>query len=377
MPRRRHTGIIRLPGKKPKAYVAVRVDGKRQQRAKRFPIGTLDSVMLAWIEKTRDHYAPVIVAHGSFAEDVLIYLALPAVAAMRSVKQKAAHLALWVAALGGDRPRASITRDDIEAVLQAWLQTLAAPTVYHRRTALQSLYVALDGPHADNPVRRTTCPAAWQPRDQSVPFSTLVQILAAMPDARYVRRGIRQPSAAKVIAAVLLHTGVRGGDLLAVRRPDVNWSAATVQMPRSDKGQGAASWTLRLTAEGLAAWRAFDLANLYGAFDPAAVSHSYKRACRRVLGDDTPVHLYSMRHSVGADVYRETKDLATVGRLLGHTLGSRVTAQYARGANADVDRAALTALSAARAAEVPQQTTAPPALRPARTRRDLRKVSNA
>jgi integrase len=201
-------------------------------------------------------------------------------------------------------------------------------------------------------VRGTTRPDPWTPRDHSVSYTTLEQILAVMPDDRQPMPGIRQPAAAKLAVAVLMATGVRGVDLARVRRHDVNLDAATVQMPRSGKGKGAKNWTLRLTPEALKAWRAFDAANLYGAFSPAAVSRSFKRAARRVLGRDTQVHLYSLRHSVGADLYRTTGDLATVGRLLGHTPGSPVTEQYARGAHEDVDLAALAAFSARRAAVV-------------------------
>lgn len=99
------------------------------------------------------------------------------------------------------------------------------------------------------------------------------------------------------------------------------------------------------------------------------MSHSFKRAARHIEGPDTPIHLYSLRHSVGADVYREKGDLATVGRLLGHVPGSRATAQYALGANTDVDRAAILALGAARTAlSVPPAANELPAKLPARTK---------
>jgi integrase len=212
------------------------------------------------------------------------------------------------------------------------------------------MITTLDGPTAANAVRGTTRPDPWTPRDHSVDYATLEQILAAMPDERRPMTGIRQPSAAKVVVRVLMATGVRGADLLKVHRHDVNLDAGTVQMPRSGKGKGIKSWTCYLTPAGLDAWRAFDAADLYGAFNPAAVSRSFKRACRRVLGRNTRVHLYSLRHSVGADLYRESGDLATVGRLLGHTPGSPMTEQYARGAHEDVDRAALAAFHAQRAA---------------------------
>lgn len=327
--------------------VTVRVRGHLY--AKQFPIEKPVAEMRAWRELQIDTYGGRRAASGSFKADVETFLAKPEIAAQPYVRQTRKHLALWVASLGGDRSRVDITRDEIEAVIQQWLKVLAEPTVYHRRSALLSLFATLDGAGAANPVKESTCPKSWIPRDQSVAFPTLLRIVAAMPDARFVKKGVRLPSAAKLVAAVLLHTGWRGVDLLAVRRSHVHWQTATVDMPGSDKGEGAPPWTSHLTPDGLTVLRAFDVVNLYGAFNLEAVGHSFKRAARRVDGPDTPIHLYSLRHSVGADVYREKGDLATVGRLLGHVPGSRATAQYALGANADVDRAAVAALGAARA----------------------------
>jgi len=312
---------------------------------------TLDvSAMRAW-QETQRRLAPYVPDQGTFAADVLAYFAKPVVAAAPYIDQRRAHLALAVEALGADRTSASITSDDVEGLLQSWLKAGLAPaTVYHRRSSLSAFFTMLNGASGTNPVRGTTKPAPWTPRDHAVPRATVLQLLEAMPDERRPMKGIRQPSVARLVVRVLMETGVRGADLRKVRRSDVDWTAGTVTMPRSGKGKGARSWTLRLTVEGLEALRAFDVANLYGAFSLAAVSHSFKRAARRVLGPDTSVHLYSLRHSVGADLYRTTGDLATVGRLLGHTPGSPVTEQYARGAHEDVDRQALAALAAARAA---------------------------
>ncbi len=304
--------------------------------------------MRAWREQQVDRHGGRRGKSGSFRADVATFLAKPEIAAQPYVGQTAAYLDLWLDELGGDRPRASITRDEIEAVLQRWLKRYAEATVYHRRTALLSLWVMLDGADAANPVRGTTCPKAWTPRDQSVPFSTLSTIVDAMPSWRFVKKGVRRPSAAKLVSAVLLHTGWRGVDFLEVRRPHVSWQFGTVKMPGSDKGRGSPPWTAYLTKDGLAALQAFDAADLYGKFSEEAVSHSFKRAARRIDGPDTTIHLYSLRHSVGADQYRTSKDLGIVGRTLGHVPGSRATAQYALGANADVDRAAASALGAAR-----------------------------
>jgi integrase len=343
---------IRRKGKKWEVYV--RVSGTLRT-------STFDELdvpkMRAWQEQQRGS-APGVPVKGSFAEDVAAHLAKPVVAAMPSIDQRRAHLLLAIEALGADRPSASITSDDIESMIQAWLKAGLAPaTVYHRRSSLSSFFTMLHGASGSNPVRGTTKPPPWTPRDQSVTREALLRILAAMPNERRPMKGIRQPSTARLVTRVLMETGVRGADLLKVRRRDLDWQAGTVIMPRSAKGKGVQSWTCHLTPDALEAWRAFDAANLYESFSLAAVSHSFKRAARRVLGPDTAVHLYSLRHSVGADIYRTTRDLATVGRLLGHTPNSPVTEQYARGAHEEVDRQALVALVAARAAAVPGAAT--------------------
>lgn len=345
--------------------VTVRVRGRLY--SKQFPLEQSVASMRAWRERQIDRYGGRRGAAGSFAADVETFLAKPDIAAQPYVTQTRASLGLWLTELGRDRARLDLTRDEIEAVLQRWLRTYAEPTVYHRRSALLSLFSTLDGAGAANPVKETTCPRSWIPRDHSVPFATLAAIVAAMPDWRYPKPGIRVPAAAKIVAGVIVAVGIRPADLLKIRRPDIQWDAAMLRWPSSDKGKGIAARTRPLTPEGLAALRAFDAATLYGAFDPAAVSHSFKRAARKIDGPATTIHLYAGRHSVGADLYRATRDLATVGRMLGHAPGSRATAQYAQGANADVDRAAAEALSAARAVQPDAKRS--PAQLPARKKR--------
>lgn len=364
---RKVTGIRRRRGG---WRATVRVRGHLY--TKQFPIDKPLAEMRAWREQQIDAHGGRRGVTGSLAADVETFLAKPEIAAQPYVKQTRASLTLWMAALGGDRPRVDITRDELEAVLQRWLKVFAEPTVYHRRSALLSLYTTLDGAGAANPVKETTCPRSWVPADHSVPFATLAAIVAAMPAWRYPKKGIRQLAIAPIVARVIIAVGIRPVDLQKIRRVDIQWEAAMLRWPASRKGQGVAARTRPLTPEGLAALRAFDAANAYGLFSPSAVSHSFKRAARQVDGDDTPIHLYALRHSVGADLYRATRDLATVGRMLGHAPGSRATAQYAQGANADVDRAAAAALSAARtpAAEPPAAAQLPATLpAPAKPRR--------
>lgn len=350
---------IRPQGKKWEVYVKV---------AGKFIRATFDELdvpkMRAWQEQQKSTVAAAP-QQGTVAEKAAEYFAKPEIAAQPYVDQKKAHLELWLERLGRDTPIAAITRDQVEAVLQTWLKTFAEATVYHRRASLLAVFTHAYGTHAENVVLDTTVPAAWTPRDQSVDYATLVKILETMPTERLVRKGIRQPSVARLVCAVLMHTGVRPCDLRQVRRRDhVDWQRGIVQMPPTRKGEGGEGWwPCILTTEGFEAMRAFDVANLYGAFSPAAVSKSWKRACRRVLGHETSVHLYSTRHSIGADVFRLHGDTATVGRVLGHAPGSRMSEQYSKGAHAEVDRRVVEAMAAARRATTEAAPDAPAAPR--------------
>lgn len=71
------------------------------------------------------------------------------------------------------------------------------------------------------------------------------------------------------------------------------------------------------------------------------VNISFQRACRRAGVNG--LTLYDLRHSFGAQMYRATRDLKTVGRFLLHAEGSTQTARYAKAADADVDAAAVAA----------------------------------
>jgi len=331
--------------------------------SKQFPIETPLSEMHAWREQALVRHSGEIrpVVRGGFEEDVRRYLAKPDIAAQKYIAQRAKYLDLWVAALGRERARRTIVRDEVEAVLQEWLRAGFAPaTVYHRRSALLALFVRLDGKHVSNPVYGTTCPPHWRPIDRSVPFATLQLILAAMPNDRIDGAGIRQPSLAKLRVAVLMYTGMPPSELMKLQRHHFDREMAQLKMPWREKGQGRPAYTLPLSRAAVAALIALDVAQGWGAFPTEMVGRSFKRAARRVLGDDTTVKLYDLRHSFGAEAYRQTRDLATVGRLLGHVEGSKVTAQYARGAHAEVDRAAVDAMEVARAAAKPAEFLARP-----------------
>ena len=285
---------------------------------------------------------------------------------MPTCKQRTAHLTLWAQALGGARARRTITATEIDQVLQEWLLTAAPGTIRKRRTALQSLFVTLDGKLAKNPVKATANPKPPKPEARGLDYLTIARLLAAMPTQQSRRPGaVPRPALGAVRVAVLAYTGIPPGQLQAVRATDLQLTVGTVRLHGRRKGRGTAPQTLPLTAEGLAAFKAFHAANAYGRFAMEALNRSFKRAAKRIGIDPTTVHLYDLRHSFGMEMYRVTRDLATVARFLGHAPGSVVTARYAQGANAHVDQAAAAAFSAALATQRQQSLKATPAQIPA------------
>lgn len=322
--------------------VAVRINGRLH--GKTFDLDTPMAELRAWREEQFETFGDG--PAGSLAEDVAQYLAR--VAAMPTLTQRTAHLAHWVHALGRDRPRRTITSGEIDAVLQDWLHTLAPATVRKRRTALQSLFVTLDGHQAPNPVKATANPKPPPLEARGLDYLTIARVLAAMPERLSAKRGTdRGPAVAKVVCTVLAYTGIPPGLLRIVQPTDLQLTAGTVRLRARRKGHGAAARTIPLTAEGLAAFKTFHAIGAYGRFQVGPLNVSFKRAAKRAGIDPATVHLYDLRHSFGMELYRVTRDLATVGRFLGHAPGSAITARYAQGANAAVDQAAAKAFSLA------------------------------
>lgn len=365
---RRTTGITR---RRSGWRAEIRVRGRLY--TKQFPYETELATMKEWREDQIDLHDGA--KAGTFAADVTDYLAR--VSAMPSYKQRAKHLALWLDALTPDRSRRSITTAEIDHVLQRWLSAGLSPvTVRKRRTALQSLFVTLDGKAASNPVKASANPRVPKPEPRGIDYRTIAQIIAAMPEQQDVKPGaVPKPALGRLRVAVLAYTGMSPAALQALTAHDVNFNGASVRLVARKKGHGVAARTIPLTVDGLRALRDFDTANAYGPFAVEALNRSFKRAVRR-LKIDPRVRLYDLRHSFGMELYRLTRDLATVARFLGHAEGSTVTARYAGGANLAVDQAAAKAFSVARAQESRRKSPAKsPAKAKHRKSKQLRKAS--
>jgi len=311
----------------------------------------------AWKETQRTAHQAVAPEAGSFAADLAEYAGR--IGAMPSIKQRLAHLELWAQALGRDRPRGSITAKEIDAVLQDWLAAGLAPnTVRKRRTALQSFFVKMDrGTARVNPVKASANPKPPKVEARGLDYATLERALAAMPDQRDTKKGFpARPNLSKLRARVIAYTGFPPGILQTIRPIDLDLAHARVRITARKKGGGVEARTIDLNADAVAAFTDFAAADAFGGFAIESLNRAFKRGCKRAGLPWGTVHLYDARHSFLSQVYRVTRDLATVARLGLHAPGSPVTARYAMGANEEVDRAAAVAFSAALAA----QRTAPP-----------------
>jgi integrase len=339
--RRKLIGIIRRRGG---WRVEVRVH--RTLHTKQFPLDTPIGEMRAWREDQVDTFGGERSTAGSFGADITTYLGR--VSAMPTYHQRAAHLELWARELGRDRPRRSITTTEIDGVLQLWLETLAPGTVRKRRTALQSFFAKMNGKKSSlpNPVKAADNPSPAKPEARSIDYLLIAAAIAEMPTRCAAKPGtIGRLSLAPIRARVLAYTGMPPGILKQVKATDLSLAAGTVRVVPRHKGAGVEARTLPLTAEGLAAFKAFHAANAYGPFVTESLNRSFKRGCQKAGLDPTRVHLYDLRHSFLTVLYRVTRDLATVGRMGLHAEGSKVTARYARGADQAVDTAAATALN--------------------------------
>jgi len=323
----------------------VYVNVNRHRYTTTFPLSTPVQEMKDWREDQIDKYGGERTTAGSFGADIETYLGR--ITAMPTYAQRAAHLELWARELGRDRPRRSITAEEIDVVLQGSLETRAPGTVRKRRTSLQSFFAKMNGKKSliVNPVKGTDNPIAPKPEARAFDYFRIANAIAAMPTARDVKKGRpAELSLAPIRVRVLAYTGMPPGILQQIQPDDLHLTAGTVRVVPRHKGAGVEARTLPLTAEGLDAFKAFHAARAYGTFSISALNRSFKRGCVAAGLDPKTIHLYDLRHSFLTALYLVTRDLATVGRLGLHAEGSKVTARYAKGADYAVDAAATAAL---------------------------------
>lgn len=296
-------------------------------KSKSFPRSTTVPKMRAWIKKLRDKHRPAKVTEGTFGYEVADYLTR--VSAMTSYAQRAAHLALWVQALGPERPRETITTAEIDRVIQRWIVAGLAPrTIRKRRMSFMSMWNTVDGKDAPNPIRLSQCPREPKDEARSLDYETIQQLFDLMA-----------PSSSKTRLLVMAWTGLPPGMIGKIERADLNLTAKTLRVSPRRKGAGVEARTLPLLPQGVEVMQQFDREKLYGPFNPHSLNALFHRACKKHTPPIEGFRAYDLRHSFLTMLYKVTGDIATVARFALHA-NVAMSQRYTMGANFDVDRAA-------------------------------------
>lgn len=310
---------IRRKGRRWEAYI--RVSGILHTTT--FPLDTPIAVMQVWREQQRGER----LTRGSFAADVAAYL--KTVAHMPTLEERTFHLQWWIAQLGAERSRYTITTTDIDQALSALRASgKAATTVRHYRTALLHLFNRLDGRDARNPVRSSWKPKDPPPEARAIPPGTLRAILKA----------IKGPKT-KARLWVMATTGLPQKQLMQLTPNAIDWALSRVRVPARRKGAGVAGRYVPLNRSARWAFRSLDKHHAWGPFSIGGMRKVWQRALTR-LGLPLTLRPYDVRHTVGTELYRITGDLSTVARVLGHA-DVRTTARYSLDAHARADASAM------------------------------------
>jgi integrase len=174
------------------------------------------------------------------------------------------------------------------------------------------LWHRLDGKSATNPLRDVPRFREPDARPRGRPYRLLEQIFRAMA-----------PSKTRARLKAIAYLGLAHSELKRVdRNQDWNRKAGTLVIHGRQKGEGTPSRVIKLTAKGTAALREMDRQQAWGSFSNSTLGRRWHAAIARVrlttVADFPHVRPYDLRHSLGTEIYRLTKDLKTVKEYLGH-----------------------------------------------------------
>jgi integrase len=332
-----------------RAYVRVR----GVLRPKRFPADTPIETMQIWQLQQRMAPAELVETGpppGTLAADVSTYLELKR--SLPTYQTRQSMMALWVAALGGSRTRASVTSLEVAQALSRWEteRKYSGSTLNHFRSALSDFYARMD-PGEKNPVAAVPKYREPAPAPRGLPYRVIRAIMAQMPRWKLGKDGRRiAPSKTRAVFAVMAYTGMPPAVIRQLRPEHVLWKARAVVMPARKKGAGTVAQRRALTRQGLAALKRFAAADAWGGVKSSTMTLVWHRAVDRARERDpklpipADVRAYDLRHSYGEAVYRTTSSIAVTAGLLGH-LDERTTRRYITGAIDDVEQAAVDVVS--------------------------------
>jgi integrase len=294
---------------------------------KRFPADTAQRTITRWQEQARRELRDrPAAARGSLAADVEAYVA--ARTTMPTAKSREQHLRLWIAKLGPNRARHTVTSMEIATILETWREGGLQPgTVNRRRTALQSFYTVLNGKGGANPVKNVPKHREGTRPPKRLDYAIVRKILDAMPDSgqRHAGDSPSSTSQTKARLRVLAYTGLPHAQIMELKPEHLNEPERLLYVKGRKKGHGTADVWLPLSGAGLEAVKAMFGCGAVGRFSQSAMRISFQRAARKVGRPDlTP---YDLRHLFGSTVLRLTKNRAATRDLMLHE-SDRTTARY-------------------------------------------------
>lgn len=303
--------------------------------SKRFKPDTAITILRDWraAKRTDVLRAELFAApSGTFSDDVDQYLR--AVRTMATYDEREQHMELWLAALGKDRTRHSITSAEIRAVLQQWRmngrkdgETLSESSCNHRRTALMHFFSVMNGKSGANPCREVPRFREPDPTPRGLTFKQLRKVFDVMRESK-----------TKARIMILAYTGIPRSTLMRLGPSDFDARAKTIVVPRRRKGSGTQTRVLPLLPEAVAAFRMLQRCDGWGHFSRGSLRKALHLACK--TAKVPRIRPYDLRHSFGTAVYDATGDIATAQALLDHS-DAKQTRRYTMKAVAKRMRSAL------------------------------------
>jgi integrase len=160
-----------------------------------------------------------------------------------------------------------------------------------------------------------------------------------MPDIGRPRKGEARDkfdrSKTKARLRVMLWTGLPQASLMRVTPMDVDLDRAVVYVRPRKKGRGAAATTMRLTPDGVEAFRELLRATAWGRFSTKSMAQSFHRAIARLLEQEPGLPIprnwrpYDLRHTWLSYVLEVTGDERAVMQLAQHK-DRRTTDRYVK-----------------------------------------------
>lgn len=152
---------------------------------------------------------------------------------------------------------------------------------------------------------------------------------------------------------MLATTGLPPAQIMRLTPADVDLQQRTVYVRPRRKGAGAPGRTLPLSADAVAAFRAFIAADAWGRYSSRSAATSFARAVAKAKAETLAkgeawavpegFRAYDLRHSFLTMVYAQTKDINAAAELGVHA-GFATTRRYVEAAVSATAKAAIAAI---------------------------------